>query len=86
LLNIGEPRREEHADAFVLWCAATHGTHRWEKAPRLHVWSPVKQCGKTRTFEIAMMLSHEPVSTVNISSAALVYEVANGKTLFIRHE
>jgi hypothetical protein len=62
----------EHAyTAIVLWIVATHAVPAFEHATRLAVHSAVKRCGKSRLLEIIEALSHKPISTTNISTAAL---------------
>jgi hypothetical protein len=58
--------------AVTLWVAATHAQSAWEHAPRLVVKSPEKRCGKSRLLDIIEATCHDPLVTVNISSAALV--------------
>lgn len=58
-------------DAISLWIAATHAQKAWNHAPRLVINSPEKRCGKTRLLEIIEALSHEPLMTANVSTAAL---------------
>ena len=58
-------------DGIVLWTAATHGQMAWQNATRLVVNSPEKRCGKSRLLEIVAALSHRPVLTANVSTAAL---------------
>lgn len=62
----------EHAyTAVVLWVAATHAVAAFEHATRLAVHSAVKRCGKSRLLEVIEALSHNPMATTNISTAAL---------------
>jgi hypothetical protein len=65
----------EAAVAFTLWIAATHAQRAWEHATRFVVKSPIKRCGKTRAQECARELVHQPLSTTNISVAALVRSI-----------
>jgi hypothetical protein len=58
--------------AIVLWVAATHGQTALTFAPRLPVVSPEKQCGKSRLMEVIEATCNRPLTTVNISPAALV--------------
>src|SRR5262245_31852861 len=67
----------ENVDAHVLWTAATHGQDAWEHAPRSAVVSPEKRCGKSRLMDVTEALAHDPLVTVNISSAALVRAVTD---------
>ncbi|MHB8513011.1 MAG: DUF3631 domain-containing protein [Actinomycetota bacterium] len=58
--------------AYTLWIAATHAQAEWEHATRFVFKSPIKRCGKTRAQEIGRELVNRPLSTTNISVAALV--------------
>jgi hypothetical protein len=60
------------AVGYTLWLAASHGQPAWEHATRFVFKSPIKRCGKTRAQEIGRELVHRPLSTANISPAALV--------------
>jgi Protein of unknown function (DUF3631) len=61
--------------AYTLWIAATHAQPAWEHASRFVVKSPIKRCGKTRLQEIGRELIYKPLSTSNISVAALVRSI-----------
>jgi hypothetical protein len=63
---------DEAARSYALWIAATHAQPSWEHATRFVFKSPIKRCGKTRAQEIGRELIHRPLSTTNISVAALV--------------
>jgi hypothetical protein len=68
---------DEHSSvAYTLWIAATHAQTVWEHATRFVLKSPIKRCGKTRAQEIGRELAHEPLSSTNISVAALVHSVS----------
>jgi hypothetical protein len=76
----------DHASvAYTLWLAATHAQPAWEHATRFVFKSPIKRCGKTRAQEIGRELAHAPISTVNISTAALVHSIdeKDPPTLFV---
>jgi hypothetical protein len=66
---------EDAAVAYTLWIAATHAQDKWEHATRFVAKSPIKRCGKTRMQEIGRELVHRPISTTNISVAALVRSI-----------
>jgi hypothetical protein len=66
-------------DAVVLWVAHTHVTDGFESTPRLHIASPEKQCGKTRTLEVAEMLVRSPLPAVNATVAALFRSIGDGQ-------
>lgn len=61
----------EAADAVVLWIAATHAQPAWAHAPRLVIRGPEKRCGKSRLLDITEATVHNPLITVNTSSAAV---------------
>jgi Protein of unknown function (DUF3631) len=68
---------DEHACvAFTLWIAATHAQTKWEHATRFVFKSPIKRCGKTRAQEVGRELVHDPLSSTNISVAALVHSIS----------
>ena len=62
---------EHQADAVVLWVAHTHAIDSFGCTPYLAITSPEKRSGKTRLLEVLELLSREPLSTANISDAAL---------------
>jgi hypothetical protein len=69
------------AHAFVaatLWIAATHGINFWNAAPRLVINSPQKRCGKTRAMDVVAGMSHNPLISMNATSAA-VFRSLNGE-------
>ncbi|KDA44956.1 DUF3631 domain-containing protein [Frankia sp. BMG5.23] len=61
----------EAADAVVLWIAATHAQPAWAHAPRLVIRGPEKRCGKSRLLDVVEATCHNPLITVNTSSAAV---------------
>ena len=61
----------EAADAVTLWIAATHAQPAWAHAPRLVIRGPEKRCGKSRLLDVVEATCHEPLITVNASSAAV---------------
>jgi hypothetical protein len=68
---------DEHACvAYTLWIAATHAQTKWEHATRFVFKSPIKRCGKTRAQEVGRELVHDPLSSTNISVAALVHSIS----------
>ena len=67
----------EAIDAVVLWIAATHAQPAWAHAPRLVIRAPEKRCGKSRLLDIVEGTCHEPLITVNASTAA-VYRSIGG--------
>jgi hypothetical protein len=65
----------EAADAATLYAAATHAMPRLEFASRLVIKSPVKRCGKSRLLDVLAQLVHKPLTTADISAAALVRSI-----------
>ena len=61
----------ETTDAVVLWIAATHAQPAWAHAPRLVIRAPEKRCGKSRLLDMVGGMCHDPLMTVNASSAAV---------------
>lgn len=62
---------EEAYDAVVLWCAATHALPSLPAAPRLVAHSAVKRSGKTRLMDLIEGLVHDPLPTMNATTAAV---------------
>lgn len=58
-------------EVLALWMMFTHCIDAFDVAPMLVVTSPTLRCGKTRTLEISDALAHRPLSTSNITPAAL---------------
>jgi len=54
-----------------LWIAHTHAFAAASATPRLAIQSAEKRSGKTRLLEVLDLLVHEPVSTANITAAAM---------------
>jgi hypothetical protein len=65
------------ADAVTLYAAATHAAAELEFATRLVIKSPVKRCGKSRLLDVLAQLVHGPLTTSDISAAALVHSISN---------
>jgi hypothetical protein len=65
----------EAADAATLYAAATHAMPKLEFASRLVIKSPVKRCGKSRLLDVLAQLVHNPLTTADISAAALVRSI-----------
>jgi hypothetical protein len=61
----------EAADAVVLWIAASHAQPAWAHAPRLVIRAPEKRCGKSRLLDVVEATCHNPLITVNASTAAV---------------
>jgi Protein of unknown function (DUF3631) len=58
-------------DAGALWVVHGHALDAAGMTPYLAITSPEKRSGKTRLLEVLALLVHEPLSTANISDAAL---------------
>ncbi|MFH9353504.1 DUF3631 domain-containing protein [Kitasatospora sp. NPDC017646] len=68
----------EHAlDAVTLWVAASHLQPAWQHAPRLAVIGPAKRCGKSRLLDVITETCHDPLITVNASSAAIFRSITS---------
>ncbi|CUU57824.1 Protein of unknown function (DUF3631) [Parafrankia irregularis] len=61
----------EAVDAVALWIAATHAQPAWAHAPRLVIRAPEKRCGKSRLLDVVEATCHNPLITVNASTAAV---------------
>jgi Protein of unknown function (DUF3631) len=73
---------EEQATAVVLWIAHTWAIAAAHATPYLFVTSAETESGKTRLLEVLRELAREPISTMNISDAALFRVIeAKGPTL-----
>ena len=59
------------AEVFALWIAFTYCIDAFDIAPMLVVTSPTMRCGKTTALEISAALAHRPLTTSNITPAAL---------------
>lgn len=68
---------EQALDAVTLWVAATHLQPAWQHAPRLAVIGPAKRCGKSRLLDIVTETVHDPLITVNASSAAIFRSITD---------
>jgi Protein of unknown function (DUF3631) len=62
---------EAQATAIVLWVAHSWAVEAAYATPYLHVRSAEPESGKTRLLEVTGELVREPLSTMNISDAAL---------------
>ena len=67
----------EAIDAVVLWIAATHAITAWAHAPRLVIRAPEKRCGKSRLLDVVEGTCHNPLMTVNASTAAVYRSIGN---------
>jgi hypothetical protein len=62
---------DHQADAVTLWAAHTHVCDAFGITPYQAITSAEKRSGKTRLLEVLELLVREPLSTANISDAAL---------------
>jgi hypothetical protein len=70
---------DRHTSAAVaLWVAVTHVLPAFEVAPRLIINSPAWRCGKSRLLDVIEGTCHDPLSTVNASTAALYRSLGDG--------
>ncbi|MDH6124488.1 hypothetical protein P3T39_001430 [Kitasatospora sp. GP82] len=68
----------EHAlDAVTLWVAASHLQPAWQHAPRMSVIGSAKRCGKSRLLDVITETCHDPLITVNASSAAIFRSITS---------
>lgn len=68
----------EARDAVVLWIVATHVLPAFDHAPRLVINSPEKRCGKSRLVDVIEATCHDPLVTVNATSAAIFRRIGSG--------
>ncbi len=68
---------DHQALAVALWVALTHVYDAFGITPYLVITSALKRSGKTRLLEVLELLVREPLSTANISDAALFRVVAD---------
>jgi len=62
---------EHQALAVALWVMHAHALECADHSPRLHVASPAKRCGKSTLLKVIKQLVPKPISTENITTAAL---------------
>lgn len=62
---------DQQADTVALWAAHSHCADTFSVTPYLAITSAEKRSGKTRLLEVLELLVREPLSTANISDAAL---------------
>jgi hypothetical protein len=60
---------------LALWVAHTYVIEAFEYTPYLHVYSPEKQCGKSRVLEVLFHLVSKPWKLANPSEAALFRKI-----------
>ena len=61
----------EQAASCALWSMHTHAARMRVYTPRLHIFSPARECGKTRLLEVLAEVVHASVSTVSMRAATL---------------
>jgi hypothetical protein len=59
------------SDAMALWIVHTHALEPAQMTPRLAILSPEKRCGKTTVLKVLGSLVRRPLSTTNVTAAAL---------------
>jgi hypothetical protein len=64
-------------DAVTLWVAASHAQPAWAHAPRLVIRAPEKRCGKSRLLDLIEATCHNPLITVNASTAAMIRSIGS---------
>lgn len=75
---------EEALTAVTLWVAATHIQTVLQHAPRLAVVGPTKGCGKSRVLDVLHETVHQPIMTVNMSTAVLFRVIGkNPRTILV---
>jgi hypothetical protein len=75
---------DDQALAIGLWVLHTWVFEVSDTTPYLDVSSPVKQCGKTRLFEVLDLLAHEPQFAANHTEATLFRSIeADRPTLLL---
>lgn len=75
---------DEALTAVTLWVAATHIQTALQHAPRLAVVGPTKGCGKSRVLDVLHETVHQPIMTVNMSTAVLFRVIGkNPRTILV---
>jgi putative DNA primase/helicase len=74
------------AEAIALWVVHTYTMDSWWVSPFLTIHSPLKRCGKSTVLKIAAALVHRPISTANITPAALFRVVEKYKPTMLFDE
>ena len=59
------------ADVMALWTAHAHAYEASLHTPRLNLFSPEKQCGKTTALDVLATLTPRPQRTENLTAAVL---------------
>ena len=74
---------QEQADALALYVAHTYAFESADVTPYIYLTSPEKRSGKTRTLEVSKLLVNKPISSANITPAALFRLIETVPTLLI---
>jgi len=75
---------DQCAEAIALWVLFAHSLDAFQASPRLVFKSPEKRCGKTTALGVVQRLVPKPLSTSNVSGAALFRMIeAHRPTLLI---
>ncbi len=74
------------ADALALWCGHAHAFDAFDCSPRLNIWSPEKQCGKTTLRDVLAVLVPRPVATENLTLAVLFRLIQSDKPTILADE
>lgn len=69
---------EWHEAAVALWAVHTHLVDRFDSTPRIVFASPEPGSGKTRALEVLAKLTHDPVETMNTTTAFLARRIDSG--------
>ena len=67
-----------HEVAVTLWAVHTHLINCFDSSPRLAFLSPDPGSGKTRSLEVLAKLVHDPVETMNTTTAFLARRIDIG--------
>lgn len=70
---------EGAAVAATLWVAATHALPAWQHATRLILRSPQKRCGKSRLLDIVRLMSFNPMSATDMSTAIIYRSIGDNE-------
>jgi hypothetical protein len=62
-------------NVIALWVAHAHALEAFDYTPYLHVYSPEKQCGKTRLLDVLLHIVPRPWGLANPSEAVLFRKI-----------
>jgi hypothetical protein len=77
---------EHAAVAVALWILNTYVHNAFSICPLIYLTSAAKRCGKTTLLELIFSLSSNPISTSNISTAALFRSIEKYKPTMVIDE